>query len=76
MLMTLFIVFILVSAMDGNRELRRAFYTFVKVLFGFWAFGWILRCGFGLLPLIIIVTLITQVVFPFLKGFVESFSRK
>ena len=76
MLMTMFFIFILISVMDGNRELRKAFYTFMKVVFGFWAFGWIVRCGIGLFPLIILIVLFTEVIQPFLKGFVESFRRR
>ena len=69
MLVNLFVFWILVSVFFGGREANRAIGKIFGFLAFFWAMGLILRIGFGLLPVIILVAIFSKVIVPFFRGF-------
>ena len=75
MLMNIFVIWILISVFSGNREAGRTLRTVFGVIAGLWALRWILCFGIGLLPVILLVLLFTNVAAPFLKGFADSMKR-
>ncbi len=75
MLKNIIIVWLLIAIFVGTRQANKFFH----VAFGFIALGWVIKMivGFGikLLPLIIVIAIVTNVVWPFIKGFLDGFKK-
>ena len=72
MLGNILLIWILVSVFVGKREANRMFRMLLGLFIGFWVFRMVAGFGFALLPLIGLIWLGSEVVIPFVKGFLHS----
>ena len=76
MLMNLIVFWILSSIFFGSRETNYIVSRLFGVLAFFWIFRLIIGFGFGLLPLIFLILLISKVIMPFCSGFASRWNER
>lgn len=73
MLRSMFLLWIFMVLFGYGREANRM----LRIVLGIAVFGWaariILSFGFSMLPIILLVLLLSNVVVPFVRGFVSRF---
>ena len=71
-IITILVISSLLGDVSGTRRLLKDIFTFMAVMYGL---RLILLTGFHLIPFIIVVWALSNVVVPFIRGFMDSFDR-
>ena len=75
-MLNILIFFMIVSLATNNGRAARSLFRGVFGMIGmFYGIMFLLRAGFGMVPMLITLYLVFGVAVPFLKGFFDSFSK-